>query len=68
MIITQARLQEIFFRLSEIFQSGAAVIIYEACKAAGKRFIEETTGITKNDKEQMVKTACRDSQTQAWEK
>jgi predicted hydrocarbon binding protein len=59
MIITQARLQEIFFRLSEIFQSGAAVIIYEACKAAGKRFIEETTGITKNDKEQMVKTAVQ---------
>jgi predicted hydrocarbon binding protein len=58
-IITQARLQEIFSRLSEIFQSGAAVIIYEACKAAGKRFIEETSEKTKTDKELILKTAVK---------
>jgi predicted hydrocarbon binding protein len=58
-IITQARMQEIFSRLSEIFQSGATVIIHEASKAAGKRFIEETIGKTKNDKELILKTAVQ---------
>jgi predicted hydrocarbon binding protein len=58
-IITQARMQEIFSRLSEIFQSGANVIIYEASKAAGKRFIKEISGVTKTDKGLILKTAVQ---------
>ena len=58
-IITQARMQEIFSRLSEIFQSGANVIIYEAGKAAGKRFIREISGVTKTDKGIILKTAVQ---------
>lgn len=40
-IITQSRIQEIFSKLSEIFKSGALVIISEAYKATGERFIAE---------------------------
>ena len=58
-ILTQARMQEIFSRLSEIFQSGAKVIIFEAGKAAGKRFVEETSDITKGDKELLLKTTVQ---------
>jgi predicted hydrocarbon binding protein len=58
-IITQARMQEIFSRLSEIFQSGAKVILFEAGKAAGKRFVEETSDITKADKELFLKTVVQ---------
>jgi len=58
-IITQSRMKEIFSRLFEVFQSGAAVIIFEASKAAGKRFIEETSEKTKNDKELILKTAVQ---------
>jgi len=50
-IITQARMAEIFSRLSEIFQSGAKVIIFEASKAAGERFVKETSEMTKGSKE-----------------
>ena len=35
-VLTQARMQDIFSRLSGIFQSGATVIAFEAGKAAGK--------------------------------
>ena len=55
-IITRARIEEICLRLSEIFQSGAKVIIFEAGKAAGKRFLEETPDITKVDKQLFLKT------------
>lgn len=55
-IITQARMQEIFSRLSEIFQSGAKVIFFEAGKAAGERFVKETLDITKVDKRLFLKT------------
>lgn len=41
-ILTKARMQEIFSRLSDIFQSGAKVIFFEAGKAAGERFVEDT--------------------------
>ena len=58
-IITQARMQEIFSRLSEIFQSGATVIIYEAGKAAGRRFISEISEVTKTNKEKILKTAVQ---------
>jgi len=58
-IITQARMQEIFLRLSEIFQSGSKVIIFEASKAAGERFVKETFEITKGDKELLLKTTVQ---------
>jgi hypothetical protein len=37
--------------LSEIFQSGAKLIIFEAGKAAGKHFAEEIADATKVDKQ-----------------
>ena len=37
-IITQARIQEIFSRLSDIFQTGAKVIFFEAGKASPDKF------------------------------
>ena len=58
-IITQARMQEIFSRLSEIFQSGAKVILFEAGKAAGERFVKETSDITKADKRLFLKTVVQ---------
>jgi predicted hydrocarbon binding protein len=58
-IITQARMQEIFSRLSEIFQSGAKVIIFEASKAAGERFVKETFDITKGDKQLLLNTTVQ---------
>jgi predicted hydrocarbon binding protein len=58
-IITQARIQEIFSRLSEIFQSGAKVIFFEAGKAAGERFVEETPKIVKADKKLFLETVVQ---------
>ena len=43
-------------RDSEIFQTGAKLIIFEAGKAADKHFAEETTDITKVDKQLFLKT------------
>ncbi len=40
-IITKARMGEILTRLTEIFQSGAQVIINEMCKAAGESYVKE---------------------------
>jgi predicted hydrocarbon binding protein len=58
-IITRARIEEICSRLSEIFQSGAKVIIFEAGKAAGKRFVEEASDITKVNKQLFLKTVSQ---------
>jgi predicted hydrocarbon binding protein len=58
-IITKARMLEIFSRLSDIFQSGAKVIIFEASKAAGERFVKETSEITKDDKELLLNTTVQ---------
>lgn len=55
-ILTKARIEEICVRLSEIFQSGAKVIIFEAGKAAGKRFVEETANIIEHGKQQFLRT------------
>jgi predicted hydrocarbon binding protein len=55
-IIIQTRMQEIFSRLSEIFQSGAKVIFFEAGKAAGERFVEDTPEVMKADKKLFLKT------------
>ena len=58
-IITQTRVEEICSRLSEIFQSGAKLIIFEAGKAAGKHFAEEASDITKVDKQLFLKTVSQ---------
>ena len=58
-IITQARMQEIFSRLSEIFQSGAKVIFFEAGKAAGERFVENATQKMKADKRLFLETVVQ---------
>jgi len=55
-IITQARMQEIFSRLSGIFQSGAKVIFFEAGKAAGERFVEGAPEVMKADKRLFLET------------
>ena len=55
-IITQSRMQEIFSRLSDIFQSGAQVIFFEAGKAAGERFVEDTPEVMKADKRLFLET------------
>jgi len=55
----RARIEEICSRLSEIFQSGAKVIIFEAGKAAGKRFVEEASDITKVNKQLFLKTVSQ---------
>ena len=55
-IVTQTRMQDILSRLSEIFQSGAKVIIYEASKAAGEHFARETFGLSKMDKQLLLNT------------
>jgi predicted hydrocarbon binding protein len=58
-IITQARMQEIFSRLSDIFQTGANVIFFEAGKAAGERFVEETPENMKAEKTMFLKTVVQ---------
>jgi predicted hydrocarbon binding protein len=58
-IITQARIQEIFSRLSDIFQSGAKVIFFEAGKAAGERFVEDRPEIMKAEKKVFLETAIQ---------
>ncbi len=55
-IIIQARMQEIFARLSAIFQSGAKVIFFEAGKAAAERFVEDRPEIIKADKRLFAET------------
>jgi predicted hydrocarbon binding protein len=54
-IITQTRMQEILLRLSEIFQSGAKVIIFEATKAAGERFAKEVAERVNFERARMYK-------------
>jgi predicted hydrocarbon binding protein len=55
-IITQSRMQEIFSRLSAIFQSGAGVIISEAYKAAGEHFVDEALDEKKVDSARFLET------------
>jgi predicted hydrocarbon binding protein len=58
-IITQTRVEEVCSRLSEIFQSGAKLIIFEAGKAAGKHFAEEAPDGKKVDKIRFLKTVSQ---------
>jgi predicted hydrocarbon binding protein len=56
-IITCAdRMQEMFSRLWDVFESGAAVIIFEMGKAAGKRFITETANEIKSNPQLLIAT------------
>ena|SRR3989339_292399 len=59
LIFPKARLEQIFSRLTELFQSGAQVIIMEACKAAGKWYVNELPEKIKADKAQFMKTATQ---------
>jgi predicted hydrocarbon binding protein len=58
-IITRARMEQIFSRLSDLFQSGAQVIITEACKVAGERYVAEVPAETKADPALFLKTAVK---------
>jgi predicted hydrocarbon binding protein len=59
-IITCAvRMQDMFSRLWDVFDSGAAVIIFEMGKAAGKRIMSETTNGLKSDPQLLIKTYVR---------
>jgi predicted hydrocarbon binding protein len=58
-IITKARMKEIFSRLSGIFQSGAKVIFFEAGKAAGERFVEGAPEVIKADKRLFLRTVVQ---------
>jgi predicted hydrocarbon binding protein len=58
-IMTQSRIQEIFSRLSDIFQSGANVIFFEAGKAAGERFVEDRPEKMKAAKKPFLETSVQ---------
>jgi len=58
-ILTQTRMQDILSRLSEIFQSGAKVIIFEASKAAGERFAKDVPETAKAYSQQLLNTTAR---------
>jgi predicted hydrocarbon binding protein len=58
-IITKARMTQILSRLTEIFQSGAQVIITEAFKAAGERYVTEVLDEKKADAAQFLQTAVQ---------
>jgi predicted hydrocarbon binding protein len=58
-IITRARMEQILTRISDLFQSGAQVIIKEACKAAGQRYVAEVPAETKADPVLFLKTAVK---------
>src|SRR3990170_5997500 len=56
-IITKSRMTQILTRLTEIFQSGAQVIITEACKSAGERYVTEVPEEKRTDIAQFIQTA-----------
>lgn len=58
-IITKARMTQILSRFTDIFQSSADVIITEAFKAAGERFIKETSDEKKTDLSNFLKTSAK---------
>jgi predicted hydrocarbon binding protein len=58
-IITKARLEQIFQRFTDIFQSGADVIIAEGMRASGERFATEVPEETKVDLTVFLKTAVQ---------
>lgn len=59
LIFPKARLEQIFKRLNELFQSGAQVIISEAFKAAGRWYINEIPDKAKTDIVAFIPTAVQ---------
>jgi len=59
LIFARARLENIFSRLTELFQSGARVIIAEAFKAAGKWYINELPEDAKTDRTAFLNSAVK---------
>ena len=58
-IMTKARLQHLLSRITEIFQSGAQVIVTEACKSAGEHYIAEIQAEKITDMKSFLKTAAQ---------
>lgn len=58
-ILTKSRMHQIFSRLTDLFQSGAQVIINEAGKAAGERFAEKVPIQTQANSVLFLKTAVQ---------
>jgi len=58
-IITKARMKDIIARLTDLFQSGAQVIVTEAFKAAGERFVTEVPEQAKAEQALFLKTAVQ---------
>ena len=58
-IITKARMKDIISRLTDIFQSGAQVIVTEAFKAAGERYVDEVPEQAKANQAMFLKTAVQ---------
>ena len=59
LILPKARLEQIFTRLTDLFQSGAQVIITEAFKAAGKWYVNEMPKGAKTNKAEFLKAAVQ---------
>ena len=58
-ILTKARLHQIFSRFTDLFQSGAKVIISEAGKAAGERYAEKVPKQTQANSVLFLKIAVQ---------
>lgn len=54
-----ARIEQIFNRLNELFQTGAQVIITEGFKAAGKWYVNEIPDEKKADRKYFLETAIQ---------
>ncbi len=57
LLFPKAHLEHIFTRLTELFQSGAQVIISEAFKAAGRWYIKEISDKAKTDLTEFIAMA-----------
>jgi len=58
-ILTKARMHQILSRLSDLFQSGAQVIISETCKAAGENYATKVPKQAQADIALFLKTAVQ---------
>jgi len=56
-IITKGRMKDVIERLTDLFQSGANVIITEAFKAAGERYATDVPEEARTDQALFLKTA-----------
>jgi predicted hydrocarbon binding protein len=59
LILTKARMHQILLRLTDLFQSGAQVIITEASKAAGENYATKVPKQTQADAAMFLKTAVQ---------